>query len=658
MKRAWGFGLAFCLLLIGCGGGGGSSTPPPAPPPAGPAAMQLSALYDATKTEISFTWSLPAGTADGYNLEGRISPGAYSQLNQTLIPSNVTMGILTFTSAPPELTILDFRIYAVKNGINGPYSNVAEIKVPLVPAANLQAGFSATDGGIAVNWSTPSLVADRYVLERATCDLAGIPSGPWSSLPLPIPLATGFVDKAVVETLGYVYRVTAWAGSVSSTATAPTQRISIPPLAPTSFAAQSLPTAVGLTWVNRSQTATQIQITRGPAGFGAAAVVATLPASATSYQDNNLPLGYYTYGINVSNGVNSTTGPTVTGAPANTPGSPILVATPLPSLSQMNTAALSTGGHWAYGLASPCALFPATWGSWTTWSPSSVYAQQDGFLRLDAQSLPHAVYQSQSNTSTTLTHAWFDGTAWKTEAVQQLPTTYGSLGTAFCLDQTGTPQVLQDTGIGGNIAGLVYLRKVAGAWVQESLETTSSWDPFSGTPRLFLDPSDSPHVLLPTWFNTRELSRNADGTWTSQTLPNTVPSGGGYYFEDGVWANANTAWAFYQVLDTNPMNDAFWVVPKVNGTWQTPVLLKVFPHMGTTLVSVALSPDGTRVAAVCYTNVGLILFTQTAQGWAESILPVTAMSYPYFKASFDGANRLHILVKPSVYTADIVDLHE
>lgn len=657
MKRTWGLSLAFCLMLLDCGGGG-SSTPPPAPAPAGPVAMQLSASYDPAKAEVTLTWFLPAGTADGYNLEARINQGGYSQVNQTLIPGNTTIATLTFTSTPTELTTLDFRIYAVKNSIRGPYSNVAGVQIPLAPPTNLRASFSSADGGVAVSWSTPSLAADRYLLERATCNLAGLPTGPWIALPLPAPLVSGFVDKDVVETLGYIYHVTAWAGNVASTTEGPTPRVSIAPLAPSSFAAQPLPNAVGLAWVNRSQTATQIQITRAPIGFGNAAVVATLPASATSYQDNNLALGYYIYGINVSDGVQWTAGPTLTSAPANAPGSPILTATPLPPLPQLDTAALSPGGLWAFGWSSPFTVFPAAWGNWTTWSPSGVYAQQDGFLKLDAQSLPHTVYQDQSSTSASLAHAWFEGTAWKTEAVLPLPANYGSLASGFCLDRTGTPHILQDTGTGANIASLVYLHKVAGAWVQESLEPAGSWDPFSGTPRLFLDPSDVPHVLIPTWLNTREFSRGADGTWSSQTLTNTAPFGGGYYFEDGVWADKDTAWAFYQVLDATLLNDAFWVVQKVNGIWQPPVLLKTFTHLGTARASVALSPDGSRVAAVCYTNLGLSLFTRTSQGWAESLLPITAMNYPYVKAGFDGANRLHIVVKPSAYTADIVELHE
>ena len=284
---------------------------------------------------------------------------------------------------------------------------------------------------------------------------------------------------------------------------------------------------------------------------------------------------------------------------------------------------------------------------------------------MPVESRPHVLYQDRTSSANLLTHAWFAGSAWTTEVVQSLPATGSLLATGFGLGSTGTPQTLQDAGPGGTRAGLIYSHKVAGAWVQEPLDPSAGSSTFLGTPTLFLDASNTPHALVSSWSSTqapiREYTRNAGGTWTSQILPGTQTWAGFYYFEDGVWADATTAWVVYQSADpSTPSTDGFWALRKVAGTWQPPVLLKSYPHPGTPLETIALSPDGTRVAAVCNTTNGLFLYTSTPQGWVETLLPIppNPLASPYLKVAFDGANHLHILTKPSVYTSTMVDLHE
>jgi hypothetical protein len=649
MKRAWGFGLAFCLLLIGCGGGGGSSSP------AAPVAPQLSATYDPALTQIALTWTQVSGNIDGYNLEFRANSGTYALINPTPIFSGVTTATLTFKATPPELTPFDFRICTVTKAVNGPYSNVAQIKTPLLAPTYLTAAYSVADGGILIKWETLSLLTDRYVLERAPCDSAGAPTGAWASLSLPNPAATTFVDKAVAETQGYVYRVTAWSGTASSTTKGPSLRAVTPPLAPAAFAAQALPDAVGLTWVNQSRTATQIQITRvASGGYGPTVIVATLPGTNTSFQDTSLPLGYYLYTIRVSDGQSTTAGPSLYAAPENPSGSPSLTATAQTVGLSVGCFALSPGGLWAFGTSSPFTVLPAPWGIWPAWAPpTSVYYGLNDPLRLDAQSRPHALYASQTASATVLNHAWFDGSAWITEMIAQAPSTSSlSFAGNYGLDQTGNPQALLYTA-----AGLRYTRKVAGAWVQEDIDPSNT---LAGNWHLFLDHADTPHVLFTTLADSREYSRNADGTWTYQIMPNTMSTFVGVHFEDGVWADANTAWVFYKIPDVNNLsNDALWAMQKVSGTWQPPVLLKSFPATGLSdWPTVALSPDGSRVAVAFAQKNGLFFFTHPAQGWVESLLPVPSVDSPTYKVAFDVGNHLHILVKPSYFATDLVDFHE
>ncbi|WP_243288300.1 hypothetical protein [Geothrix terrae] len=663
MTRALGLGLglAFCLMLLGCGGGGGSSSP------ATPGAPQLNATYDPYKVEIKLTWTAAASNIDGYSLEYSYNSSAYAPINQTPIFGGVTSASLTFTSTPPELGVFDFRICSVWNGAKGPYSNVAEIKIPIAPPPFLDAVYSATDGGVHLNWASPSLLADHNVLERAPCDTSGHVSGSWSSLPLPSPLTSTFLDTTVVESQGYLYRVTAWMGTLPSPTTGPTLPVVIPPLPPVSFAAQALPGTVGLTWVNQSKTVTQIQIIRRVPGIpGTTVVLATLPGTATTYQDTGLALGYYGYSLSISDGRTTVTTQEILAAPANPPGSPTLTAATLAPSPYTSASALSPNGLWAFGTRTPFTALPADWGTWPAWSPASMFSAPAEFLQLDAQSRPHVLYQSQTSVADLLTHAWFDGSTWTTEVVQTMPTTSNVLATAFALDKTGAPQALQDTGPGGTLAGLVYSHKVAGAWIQEPLDPSAGTTTFLGTPTLFLDASDTPHALVASWSSAqapiREYTRNANGTWTSQILPNPQTSGGFYHFQDGVWADAATAWVAYQSSDpSNPSNDGFWVQRKVAGAWQPPILLKSYLHTGTPIDGITLSPDGTRVAAVFNTTSGLYLNTWTAtQGWVECLLPIPpdTQPLPYLKAAFDGANHLHILVKPSIFSGNLVDLHE
>lgn len=649
MKRAWCLGLAFCLMLLGCGGSSSG--------PAAPAAPRIQATYDPSKLEIKLTWTPVTGNIDGYNLEYSYNSGAYTLINPSPIFSGLTTATLTFTATPPELATFGFRICTVTTGVNGPYSNVAEIKTLLLPPTYVAAAYSVADGGILIHWETLSLRTDRYTLERAPCDAAGAPTGAWASLALSNPAATTFVDKAVAETQGYLYRVTAWSGTTSSMTTGPSPRAVAPPLAPTSFAAQALPSAVGLTWTNQSKTATQIQITRvASGGYGPTLLVATLPGTATSFQDTSLPLGYYIYTLSVSDGQSTTAGPALYAAPANPSTAPSLTAASAQTVGlPASCYALSPGGLWAFGLNSPLTVLPATWGTWPAWEPpTSVYYGLRDPLRLDAQSQPHALYASQTASATVLNHAWFDGSAWVTEVIAQAPSTdtLSFASPTYALDQTGSPHALLNTA-----TGLRYTHKVAGTWVQEDIDPLNT---LAGNWHLFLDPSDTPHVLFTTLSDSREYSRNADGTWTRQILPNTMTTFVGVHFEDGVWADANTAWVFYKIPDENNLsNDAFWAMQKIGGIWQPPVLLASFPSTGLAdSPTVALSPDGTRVAAVFARTDGLFLFTQPAQGWVESLLPIPSVDYPSYKVAFDGGNHLHILVKPMSFLTDLVDLHE
>lgn len=657
MNRVRGLGLACCLLLVACGGGGSSASSGSTLP----GAFQLSATYDPWNSAVTLTWTHPTGSITSYNLEVSVNAGAFQRISASGIPTTATSAVVTFTAPPPELAILDFRMDAAYAGTEGPYSNSAEVKLPIAPPTYLGAAYVVSESGIDLTWTSTSKLADRFLLERAPCDGRGVASGPWTSLPLPTPLALTFVDRSGVESQGYLYRVTAFAGTIASPTTGPTAPVYLPPLAPTGFSSQGLPGAVSLSWVNQSHAATQIQVLRTTPGIVGRQVLATLPPTATTYQDPGLQLGYYSYSLVVSDGRNTAESPTLQAAPANPTWAPSLASTPLTADQYLSGSDLSPGGSWAFAAGtSSFTIQAAPWAVWPAWSyTGNAYLPHD-FLRLDAQSHPHALYQISDATGESLNHVWWDGTAWNTETVQQIPPAGNLLVGVFRLDSTGTPRFLQDIGPGGSIQGLTYSSKVSGVWARESIDPTNI-TAFQGLPVLALDLSDVPHVLVPTLTGTREYVRNPDGTWTGLVLPNPPPTNTPYYFEDGTWTDAATAWVVYQVpASGDGTTDAFWALRKVSGAWQQPTLLRTFPHPGSATAAIARSLDGTRVAAVCQTLGGIYLYVWSPTGWQESLLPIQpgANPAPYLKIGFDGTDRLHILVKSATYTQDLVDLHE
>jgi hypothetical protein len=483
-----------------------------------------------------------------------------------------------------------------------------------------------------------------------------------------------FLDTTVLESRTYLYRLTNCVNGVPKTLPANTTTTSIPCLSPMALAATPLGSGFHLSWKNRSQMATQLQIKRGD-GVSQPVVIATLPPDTATYDDPNLPLGYYTYQVGASNGLPWFDGdcPVVSCVSVNSPESLMLNSTGQNFPYNTNDAAMSDQGTWALALMAPLEIH-SIHDSWTSFAPGNdiglaVKAGRSELIRLDAQNYPHTMYLVQSPAASneqTLVHAWFDGSQWLNENVSTgALVEFGTGGWArfwFCLDSQGSPRVLLDHvnaqyTYGMSTKTLTYVSKIAGVWTSESLAALSPALDNLGCYTLALDVEDNPHVFLGASPNIYECSRDSDGTWTSSLVPiaTGTTSVGTPDFLESAWTDKNNGSLFFfqNSWQGSKYATTFTALKKVAGQWQTPVSLDsgFFRHEPL----IAQARNRTRLVAAFNTDSGLKIFEDTAHGWIETLAPEPPGSLSMTALGMDGGSKLHLLL---LNAKGFEDLHE
>ena len=146
-----GLGLALGAGLLSCSGGGTSS--PGVPPP-----TNVAVTYDST-SQVTVTWTPPAATVDGYDLEGCFQGQPFVQVNSALIPAHDNGATLHFTNVPPERSTSLWRMRSQAGSTFSGYSNTASFTFPLDPVTFLQVTPSATTPEMTVTWSQGSSLA-------------------------------------------------------------------------------------------------------------------------------------------------------------------------------------------------------------------------------------------------------------------------------------------------------------------------------------------------------------------------------------------------------------------------------------------------------------------------------------------------------------------
>ncbi|WP_306600349.1 hypothetical protein [Geothrix sp. 21YS21S-2] len=650
-------GAAIVALMLSCGGGGGSSAPNPVFPSV-PAPSNVTVAYSPSNYQVTVSWTPPAATVDGYDLEGCLQGQAFTKLNTTLIPAAYTSALLTTSTVPRELDTFTFRMRSFAGTTYGGYSNTASFTTPLNPLSYVFATASPDKLEIAVTLGQSSYMATGIILERATVDANGEAIGAWTRL-AELPAASGtWTDTQVQESVNYRYRGTNTCGVVSSEPQLSWIQ-SVGPFAPTGLACVPELGALNLTWTNHSTTATAIQITRSPVAAAGTDVLATLAPTATAYRDGNLRPGHYTYSIRVSQGSRITLGGSVGGYPLDPPGAPVLQSTPLTTVPDLaNAAVLTPSGTWiagqsGYGFFS---VFPPPGAAWNPWTITSAALVGNGFLAADVQGIPHMVHGSSKTAAAlpaALVHAWFDGQGWSSEKI----TAYDGSGFGYfpliCIDPAGTPKVVASGGTGSmNWASLRYFTREGGTWTSESIGASlagvSGWD----APMFGLDPAGRPHVMLPQYDSLLEMVRSNDGTWTSLAVTDAnftsnLSSG------KCLWLDPDNAWFIFESVTYGaPGYLQLRAKAKVAGVWQPSVLVDAFDSFET--FDAAITPDGSRLAIAATSERGPLVYVRTPQGWTGGSLPSTAAYRSLLRTGFDSGGRLHILLQSS----PAVDWHE
>ena len=582
------------------------------------APIQISGFFDWTAMGISLSWARNTSEGTGFKVQRAESnntgtpTGAWTDLT---VSSPMASSYLDQNIQPDKYYV--YRLANTNGSTSSAYATSGAVFTGIPVPTYLSAYYDSNQSGVNLSWYNTGQ-ALPVLLERAVSDAVGTPQGGWQALAVPTGPLSSFLDKDVAEFTTYTYRVSNLAGQIVSAPTSPSYPVTTPMLGPINLVATPAVGGIQLTWLNRSQVATQVTVLRG----GYLSAIAILSPGSTSYLDPNPPLGFYTYRVDAQSGSTSAYSPTATVATPNSPNALKLSASTLAYPNAMD-ASIRPSGSWAFLSGQPFGVISNN-DPWQPTFPNNSRGTAFPTVQVDAQGWPHAVYfisDPQNTQSYILRHIWTDGTTWNSENLGQtnISFTSATFGYTYHLDSAGVPHVLLDHSdsnnpYGGSTSTLTYVHKVNGAWVSDSLASLTPAVFNIGTYHLLLDGTDTPHIVLGNWGSVLEYVPDGAGGWTSTTLPTGSVYAGWYDFLEGVWTDANTASVFYE--RSNSFGYSLMVLQKVGGAWQLPIELGTREHNGaSTTAQVAISPDRSKVAALYSTNIGLKAYHLTGSGW-------------------------------------------
>ncbi|MBI1751526.1 MAG: hypothetical protein HY014_17045 [Acidobacteria bacterium] len=632
--------LVMALLLTACGGHSGGSGSPGAGPD-GPTGLQVS--LGQSPTILHFTWTRPSQAFDGYQFEGKVGSGAYSKLNQTLIPNTWTEAYLNLNGDAAELETRTFRMWVMRGTSASPASNEASIRMPLnTPSINAYLG----QGGITVSWSNNSAVADTLKLERGVVNASATT---WTTIPSVTFGTTSWIDGSAPEGASYTYRVTYSKAQDSASATS--YAVSTPMAAPGQPAATPLVEGVRLNWTNPSQAATEVAVMRasGLDNYPSYQQVALVPAGTTSYTDQPLATGYYTYRLeNRKTGTSSTYSQPVQ-VVTLPPQNGLSISPTILGLPQADTLRRTSQGAWV--LSAPyqynIQVREPAGSNWATYSPSSAQSWSAPYFLLDSHDQPHLVYTRQVTQGTSevaLMHAWRQGAAWQTEEVARraLYSSTGTNGFTFALDASDRMHLVW-LKTGGTAADLEYaIKGTDGTWIIESpvnFTTQSSL----GTYKLVVDPTGQPHLFIGAWQEIYHLTRSS-GTWTKESIPATGFSVGWYDYM-GCSASAPDTYAVLMMRSHQPYDGKSDLVMlrKQAGTWQPgEVVFASDAYSSSFQGTLVPNKIGSKLALYHPSSSGGVLRVWSAGAWTSTVVGPNASGTPTL--GFDSADKIYLLL--------------
>jgi len=400
--------LAILVLALawGCGGGGSSTTHSPGPTP--PRDFQI---LNPQQASLELHWTDPSPIKpDGYAIQGRFAGGAFEALHTGLLPADTRGALVTFTSAVPELTLLEFRLRSELGAVVSDWVQ-ASYQYPVLAPWGLNALQIRGTEQVQLQWIAASKVATSSTILRRE---VGVSDSAWTVLASIDGADTTLIDNSAREGFSYQYAIRQTGpGGVTSPLTT-SSILTLPCRLPTGLAGTWSGSGVDLTWSVQSQTANRQWVYRYVEG-GTWGLLATLDGSANSFRDASPVQGLAWYWVEVA-------------SPAMaSPVQSIRALVPPPVLGGFRARLLD--------IPVPQALVPAPPGGW--WILSGQDIGGHGFLtyrggsrdtsvalgafvvtglQLDGAGLPH-LFGRFAGQIPGYAHAWLDGESLKYESL-------------------------------------------------------------------------------------------------------------------------------------------------------------------------------------------------------------------------------------------------
>jgi phosphodiesterase/alkaline phosphatase D-like protein len=250
-------------------------------PPSAPSGLSASAV---SSTQINLSWTDNSGNEDGFKIERSLS-AASGFLQIAAVGANVTT--YSDTGVGPDTTYY-YRVCAYNEAASSAYSNTASATTSQVvpaPPTNLTAAPASTSE-IDLSWTDNADNESGFKVERSLSATSG-----FSQVAVVGENVTSHRDTGLSPGTAYCYRVRAYngAGNSAYSNVAMTNTFDTPPAPPTGLTATAVSSSqIDLAWVDNADNEDSFDIERSLSAGSGFAVVASVGANVTSYQDTGL----------------------------------------------------------------------------------------------------------------------------------------------------------------------------------------------------------------------------------------------------------------------------------------------------------------------------------------------------------------------------------